>query len=193
MKPFGPETFETRYTAVSLPFRFGLWVLWMLQRMLETKCHNVWYDSTDTFKDYSDQDKSILPLPSLRFICEDIDVAGLKMDQLQHAFERAVPDPDDRELLKRKCGEENIQNIYKGAIDLKIPPETAFAKILVVQLQMMRDEGTFHCSTWLLKHLRYNELHEVPKPYCRNYVSRSSILSIHCVCLVCHAILLDSV
>ena len=111
------------------------------------------------------------------------------MDQVQQAFERAVPDPDDRELLKRKCGEESIQNIYKGAVDLKIHPETAFAKILVVQLQMMRDEGAFHCSTcstWLCKYLQYNEGYRVLTQQ-HNIVSMSmsiyphppSLLSLH--------------
>ena len=65
------------------------------------------------------------------------------MESLEQAFQKAVPDADERELLRREYGLEATTNVYQGAPDLEDYPASAFAKFLNAQLLVIRSK----CNT----------------------------------------------
>lgn len=63
------------------------------------------------------------------------------MESLKQAFQKAVPNADERELLRREYGADAITKLYQGAVDLEDDPATAFAKSLNAQLLIIKSKG----------------------------------------------------
>ena len=65
------------------------------------------------------------------------------MESLKQAFQRTVPDADERELLRREYGLEAISNLYQEALKLEHDPASAFAESLNAQLLVIRSKGKY--------------------------------------------------